>query len=81
MRAFRGAVGARRGRSPDELAALAELVNEPGTWNWSDLNTRDPEGAKVFYGELFGWTSGEFMDMGEHGEYRFFAHAGTTIGA
>jgi len=35
----------------------AGLVNEPGTWNWSDLNTRDPEGAKVFYGAVFGWES------------------------
>ncbi len=24
----------------------AELVNEPGTWNWSDLNTRDVDGSK-----------------------------------
>jgi hypothetical protein len=33
----------------------AKLVNEPGTWNFSELNTPDPEGAKAFYGELFGW--------------------------
>jgi uncharacterized protein len=35
----------------------AGLVNEPGTWNWSDLNTRDPEGAKAFYGAVFGWEA------------------------
>jgi predicted enzyme related to lactoylglutathione lyase len=35
----------------------AQLVNEPGTWNWSDLNTRDPEGAKAFYGAVFGWET------------------------
>jgi hypothetical protein len=28
----------------------AQLVNEPGTWNFSDLNTRDVEGAMAFYG-------------------------------
>jgi predicted enzyme related to lactoylglutathione lyase len=35
----------------------AQLVNEPGTWNWSDLNTRDLEGSKAFYGALFGWQA------------------------
>ena len=29
----------------------AELVNEPGSWNFSDLYTRDPDGARAFYGE------------------------------
>jgi predicted enzyme related to lactoylglutathione lyase len=33
----------------------AQLVNEPGTWNWSDLNTRDLEATEAFYGEVFGW--------------------------
>jgi uncharacterized protein len=36
----------------------AQLVNEPGTWNFSELNTRDPEGAKSFYGAVFGWEAG-----------------------
>jgi uncharacterized protein len=35
----------------------AHLVNEPGTWNFSDLNTRDPEAAKAFYGAVFGWEA------------------------
>jgi uncharacterized protein len=42
----------------------AQLVNEPGTWNFSGLNTRDPEGAKGFYGALFGWEA-ESVDSGE----------------
>jgi predicted enzyme related to lactoylglutathione lyase len=33
----------------------ARLVNETGTWSWSDLSTRDPEAAGSFYTELFGW--------------------------
>jgi uncharacterized protein len=33
----------------------AQVVNAPGSWNWSDLNTRDVEGAKAFYGAGFGW--------------------------
>ena len=35
--------------------AGAQLVNAPGSWNWSVLNTADVEGAKAFYRELFGW--------------------------
>jgi uncharacterized protein len=35
----------------------AQLVNHPGTWNWSDLNTRDPKGAEDFYGAVFGWET------------------------
>jgi uncharacterized protein len=34
----------------------ARIVNEPGSLNFNDLNTRDPEGAKSFYGSVFGWT-------------------------
>jgi predicted enzyme related to lactoylglutathione lyase len=35
----------------------AQLVNEPGTWNWSDLNTRDIAQAKAFYAQIFGWEA------------------------
>lgn len=50
-------------------------------FSWNELSTTDPVAARVFYGELFGWTSDEFMPMGDYGEYRFLAHKGTTIGA
>ena len=33
------------------------VVNEHGSVNFNDLNTRDPEGAKAFYGSVFGWTT------------------------
>ena len=46
----------------------AELVNEPGSLSWNELNTRDPEAAESFYGDLFGWSFAE-MDMGESGSY------------
>jgi predicted enzyme related to lactoylglutathione lyase len=42
----------------------AELVNEPGTWNFSQLNTRDPDAAQAFYGAVFGWEA-ETADLGE----------------
>jgi predicted enzyme related to lactoylglutathione lyase len=40
----------------------AQLVNEPGSWSWSQLLTPDPDAAKAFYGAVLGWetdTSGE----------------------
>lgn len=37
----------------------AELVNAPGTWNWSDLATGDLDGAAAFYGSVFGWSAQE----------------------
>jgi predicted enzyme related to lactoylglutathione lyase len=37
------------------------ITGQPGTLCWADLNTPDAEGAKAFYGGLFGWkiTPGE----------------------
>jgi predicted enzyme related to lactoylglutathione lyase len=49
----------------------AQLVNEPGTWNFSELNTRDAEGAKAFYGTVFGWeTTAVPIDGGETSMWR-----------
>jgi predicted enzyme related to lactoylglutathione lyase len=41
----------------------SELVNAPGTWNWSNLDTRDLEGAKRFYAAVFGWEYSD-VDLG-----------------
>ncbi|HYI23587.1 MAG TPA: VOC family protein [Candidatus Limnocylindrales bacterium] len=35
----------------------AAAVNAPGTWNFSELNTRDIEGARRFYKAVFGWEA------------------------
>ena len=35
----------------------AQVVNEHGALNFNDLATRDPEGAKAFYGAVFGWET------------------------
>lgn len=48
---------------------------------WNELSAADPVAARQFYGELFDWKSDDFMDMGEHGEYRFLDHGSTRIGA
>jgi uncharacterized protein len=39
----------------------AQLVNAPGSWNFSDLHTCDAATASGFYARLFGW---EFNDVG-----------------
>ncbi len=36
--------------------AGAQVVNEPGALCWNELNVRDSEAARRFYGEVFGWT-------------------------
>jgi predicted enzyme related to lactoylglutathione lyase len=41
----------------------AQVVNTPGSWNFSELNTGDVEGARRFYGALFGWEVDE-VDLG-----------------
>ena len=41
----------------------AQVVNEHGSVNFNDLNTRDPERAAAFYGAVFGWQVLE-MDGG-----------------
>ncbi|MFL6829112.1 MAG: VOC family protein [Sphingomicrobium sp.] len=48
---------------------------------WNELQTTDQAAARSFYGTQFGWGSDEFMDMGEMGEYRFWDHRGTRLGA
>lgn len=41
----------------------AQLVNAPRTWNFSDLHTDDPAGAKSFYAAIFGWEA-DVLDLG-----------------
>jgi predicted enzyme related to lactoylglutathione lyase len=43
--------------------AGAQLVNAPGAWNWSDLETRELASAKAFYSAVFGWEYQE-VDFG-----------------
>ena len=35
----------------------ARIVNEAGSLNFNGLNTRDVDGAKAFYGAVFGWQA------------------------
>jgi uncharacterized protein len=33
-----------------------DVFTTPGAFSWSELMTPDPEGAKIFYSKLFGWS-------------------------
>ena len=39
----------------------SQLVNVPGTWNFSDLQSTDPAAAQRFYTGIFGWR---YLDLG-----------------
>jgi predicted enzyme related to lactoylglutathione lyase len=43
----------------------AQIVNEHGSLNFNGLNTRDLDGAKTFYGSVFGW---DVLDLGGAGQ-------------
>ena len=53
----------------------ARVVNEHGALNFNGLNTRDVEGAKAFYGAVFGWSTislggaGEMWTLPGYGEF------------
>lgn len=49
----------------------------PGTFCWDEFHTKDMEGAKKFYGSLFGWTG-----KGDEGaaDYWHWMNAGKEIG-
>ncbi|HEY7874732.1 MAG TPA: VOC family protein [Actinomycetota bacterium] len=48
------------------------LVNEPGAMDWNELMSPDPDKARAFYTEVFGWSA-EATPMGDAGEYTVFS--------
>jgi predicted enzyme related to lactoylglutathione lyase len=52
---------------------------DPGTPSWVDLGTGDPEAAKRFYGELFGWSAEDAGPVEETGGYAFFTLRGRKV--
>jgi uncharacterized protein len=60
---------------------MGERTSYPhGTFSWVDLATTDPEGAKDFYGRLFGWE-GEDFPAGEGVVYTMFRLRGHDVAA
>jgi uncharacterized protein len=62
MALFADPTGAAIGVWQPKTFKGAELVNEPGSVTWNELNTRDVPAAKAFYTEVFGWRAND-MDM------------------
>ena len=73
----------------------AQIVNEPGSLNFNGLQTRDPDGARSFYGSVFGWEAlglpggaqmwrlpgyGDFLEQSEPGLRRRMAEGGAPEG-
>lgn len=73
----------------------ARIVNEPGSLNFNGLNTRDIEGAKSFYGSVFGWEAlpvggsaemwrlpgyGDFLEQRDPGLRERMAESGAPSG-
>jgi predicted enzyme related to lactoylglutathione lyase len=56
----------------------AGVVGEPGAMAWNELNAHDPEAAKAFYGEVFGWSFEEREY--ERGAYTIISLDGEGIG-
>jgi len=63
----------------------AAVVNEPGSLNFNDLNTRDVEAAGAFYGAVFGWevlAAGDFTAwaLPAYGDFLEARNPGTREG-
>jgi predicted enzyme related to lactoylglutathione lyase len=73
----------------------ARIVNEPGSLNFNGLNTRDTDGAKSFYGAVFGWETlglgggvemwrlpgyGDFLEQSDPGLRERMAEGGAPDG-
>jgi predicted enzyme related to lactoylglutathione lyase len=56
----------------------ADLVNAANSLCWNELHTRNLEGAKGFYGRVFGWGA-KSNDMPGHGEYVEWQNDGRTV--
>ncbi|SNQ49542.1 Anthracycline biosynthesis protein DnrV [Frankia canadensis] len=58
--------------------AGAELANEPGSFSWNELDTRDLAAARAFYPAVFGWTLDEAAQAGPM-EYYTWQVAGRPV--
>ncbi len=63
MAVFADTTGAAIGVWQPKSFIGAELANEPGSFVWNELNTRDLTAAKSFYADVFGWEAND-LDMG-----------------
>lgn len=64
----------------DDSQGQAFDQKKAGHGNWTELMSADPVAGFAFYSDLFGWTRGDGIDMGEIGTYQLFRHEGQDIG-
>ena len=58
--------------NPDAVSkSFAAMEPMVGHCAWNELNSDNPEAAKSFYGDIFGWQKEGEMDMGPMGAYEF----------
>jgi uncharacterized protein len=57
----------------------ARRVNDPGCMTWNELQSRDPETAAAFYGELFDWETETIEENGQP-VYVTIKNAGSSNG-
>ena len=55
----------------------ADIVNQPNSLVWNELQTSDIDNAKAFYGSVFGWTS----EIDQNGYVVFSADGRAQAGA
>lgn len=71
MAVFADPTGAAIGIWQPKTFKGAELANEPGSFAWNELNSRDIPAAKAFYPEVFGWTANDMaMDGMTYTEWK-----------
>jgi predicted enzyme related to lactoylglutathione lyase len=86
MAVFAGPDGAVAGVWQARAHHGAGLVNEPGTWCWSQLLSPDRAVSMKFYRDVFGWTVrqhpewGKYLALGE-GEIAAVSQIGTDTPA
>jgi uncharacterized protein len=64
------------GASEETSHSFAATQPKQGHCAWNELSTIDPEAAKAFYCEQFGWEKDTEMDMGPMGTYHMVATSG-----
>lgn len=78
MAVFFDTVGAAFSVWEPRKHAGAGLVQQPGTLSWNELNTREPDKAKTFYSEVFGWVPDDMPVTGT--PYTQWMLDGTAVG-
>jgi uncharacterized protein len=66
-----------QGATVSAFGSAGEAPASEGVFVWDELHTSDPQAAKSFYGEVFGWNAND-QDMGGM-TYTLFQRAGTDV--